>query len=47
LRAWHCQPTRRELPGLLEPDVAEQVPKTRIIAQGVKVGMYLEELQNV
>jgi len=32
---------------LVKPDAAEKVLKARVIAYGIEVGMYLEELQDV
>ena len=35
------------LPSLVKPDAADQVRETRVAAQGIKEGMYLEEFENV
>ncbi len=45
-RGGHRQP-EPWLTGLVEPDAPDQVRKTRIAAQGIKVGVHFEQSQNV
>ena len=47
VRTHHVKRMSRYLPRLVEPDATDKVRKTRITAQGIKVGVHFEQFQNV